>query len=102
MDINQVIQLVLAVSVSFAVVAISLQIAILVGSLSGMVKDARKPVQNVGELSDLALEDYKTIRRAIYSVKNLFSAFKALSKLFPGKKGDKTSTDTSAKVENPA
>lgn len=102
MDTNQVIQLILAVSVSFAIVAISLQVAILVGNFAGIIKDARKPVQNVGELSDLTLEDYKTIRRAIYSIKNSFGAFKVLFKVFSRRNGKKNTTETSSKVENPA
>lgn len=102
MDINQLIQFILAISVSIAIIAISLQIAVLLGSITGLIKDFRKPVQDVGQVTGLAVEDYKAVRNMIYSFKNAFSFVKSATSLlerFSKRKGRKQN-DSKTDQEN--
>jgi len=95
MNIDDFVKILLALSISFAIVAVAFQFARLLGKFSKIVEDARKPLKNVTEVTDLALEDYKNVRKAVYSVKNVVSSgkemFNFVKKL---KKGRKQSQST--------
>ncbi|MEP7103894.1 MAG: hypothetical protein ABI721_04265 [Candidatus Dojkabacteria bacterium] len=52
----------------------------LINKVTAMLEDVRKPVQNVSELTDLTLSDYKAVRSTVKSAltfkdsaQNLFS-----------------------------
>jgi hypothetical protein len=62
-SVDDIVKLLLAVSVAFAIVIIAYQISKLISETRGLVHDTRKPVNNVGEASDLLLDDYKSVRR---------------------------------------
>jgi len=62
MSVDDIVKLLLAGSFTFAIVGISYALIKFILSCTSAVEDARKPIQNIGELSDLALEDYRSIR----------------------------------------
>lgn len=68
MSVDDIVKLLLAGSFSFAVIGISYALMRLIQKGTEVVEDVRKPIQNVGELSDLALEDYKNIRGIIGTI----------------------------------
>ncbi len=47
-----------------------------------MLEDVRKPVQNVSELTDLTLEDYKSIRTTVKTALTFKDTFSHLLKRF--------------------
>lgn len=71
MNIDDFVKLMLTLSFSFAIIGISYALIRIVLKASDIVEELKKPVQNIGELSDLTLEDYKSIRGIIRTVANL-------------------------------
>ena len=71
--VDDIVKLLLAGSFSFAIIGISYAVIRFVLKVTDIAQDLRRPVQNVGELSDLALEDYKSIRGIIATIAGLVS-----------------------------
>lgn len=53
-----------------------------------MLEDVRKPVQNVSELTDLTLDDYKTIRTTVKTALNFKDSIGKVSSIFKRFKND--------------
>ncbi len=90
MSVDEAVKLILAISFAFAIVGIAYSLIKLILKVSDVVEDTRKPVQNIGNLSDMLLEDYDRVRGVIdivedvgIALKNLFSdPVNIVSKLF--------------------
>lgn len=92
MTVDDFLKIVIVVGVTFSIVGISWQIMRLVSKLADTVQDTRRVVQNVGEVSDLAVEDYRSVRGIIKSVGNIGATFDGVTKLmnrFSGKSKSK-------------
>jgi hypothetical protein len=81
MTVDELLKIVVVVGVTFSIVGISWQIMRLISKLADTVQDTRRVVQNVGEVSDLAVEDYKSVRGIVKSVGNIGAAFEGITKL---------------------
>lgn len=77
---DDVVKLILAISVSFAIVAISFQLMRLIGELASSIKDFRKAIQNFSKASDMVLEDYGRVRKVLQGVLDLFSGVQNMTK----------------------
>jgi len=73
MSVDDIVKLLLAGSFSFAIIGISYALIRFVQKATLIMEDVRLPIQNVGSLSDMALEDYQSIRGLIKTVANLAS-----------------------------
>lgn len=97
MSVDEAVKLILAISFAFAVIGIAYSLIKLILKVTDVVEDARKPVQNVGSLSDMLLEDYDRVRGVIdiiedvgLAIKNIFSdPVNILSKIFKSKNKDR-------------
>jgi len=65
MLVDDIVKLLLAGSFSFSIIGISYALIKFILSTVDIVKEVKRPVANIGELSDLALEDYRNIREII-------------------------------------
>jgi hypothetical protein len=68
MDPDAVVKLILAISVGFSLIVISLQIARVFGGVADLLKDMRRVTQNLGVASDMFLKDYEMIHNFIGSL----------------------------------
>jgi hypothetical protein len=75
------VKIVLAISVAFAIVGISIQLMRLLSKLSDIFGEAKKPVSNLSTLSDYLLEDYNDLRKYI---KSLLGLLEGVSSIFKG------------------
>lgn len=73
MTVDELIKLLLVLSVAISLLAISLQVARLVGSLASVIGELRRVTKNFGEISDMVTEDYNEIRGVIKSVIRLLT-----------------------------
>ncbi len=73
------VKIILAVSCSLALVGIAFAIVRLLNKVTATIEDARKPIQNIGEVSDLALDDYKHVRGFVSNSLGVFSFIKNLT-----------------------
>ena len=78
MNVDDIVKLLLAISVAFAIIGISYALIRFILKLTDTVEDVRKPIQNIGQLSDLALEDYKSIRGVIATVAKISKGLNTL------------------------
>ncbi len=72
MVVDDIIKLLLAISVSISLVGISWQIARLIGKVADSLQDLRKALQNISTATDLFLEDYNDVRKVLRKVLNIF------------------------------
>lgn len=70
LTIDDIVKLLLAVSISFAIVVIAFQLMRLFGAVTSSIHDARQILQNVGLVSDMVVEDYNKIRKVIGIITN--------------------------------
>jgi hypothetical protein len=68
MDSDAVVKLVLALSVGFSLVIISIQIARVFGGVADLLKDLKRVTTNIGSASDLFLKDYEMIHQLLANV----------------------------------
>ena len=69
MNVDDIVKLLLALSVSGSLLFISIQIGLLIGSVVGIIRDVRK-------ISSMAVEDYSAVRQAVYSFTSVFVDFR--------------------------
>ncbi len=93
MDADSAVKLILAFSVGASLLLISFQIARILGNTADIIKELRKVAKNLGEASDMVLEDYAQLRIVIRSMTDIFSGissllgpFAALMKFFSSRK----------------
>lgn len=86
-NIDDVVKLLLAVSVSFSIVVVAWQLARLIGASVEVVKDVEKTAENFSDGSDMILEDYKRIRNVVDSFSNLFQNISQIKSLLEGLTG---------------
>ncbi len=72
MSTDDLTKLLLAGSLAFAIVLISIGIFMILSNLSGTIKDLRKSAKNISSFSDLVLEDYTNGRKAVYNIMDGF------------------------------
>jgi hypothetical protein len=75
MSVDEIVKLMLAVAVSFAIIGIAWQLMRVIGKLADSIQDLRRTFQNVSKVSDMAVEDYETIRGGIKNVLGIFTNF---------------------------
>jgi len=68
---DDIVKLLLSGSFSFAIIGISYALIRFIFSCTAIVQEVKKPVSNIGLLSDLALEDYKNIRGIVKSISKI-------------------------------
>ena len=76
--VDATVQLILAISVSFAIVVVSYNLARLIGTAVTLLQELRRPLQNVSEITDLAVDDYKRIRGVLDFFTGLSSSLGSL------------------------
>jgi hypothetical protein len=67
MTIDEIIKIILAISVSFSIIGISIQIIRLLGTTNDSLKDLRPTIKNFNDLSEKVISDYDIISNAIHS-----------------------------------
>jgi hypothetical protein len=77
LNVDDIVKLLLAGSIAFAIVIISFQLMRLIGGLASVVQDMRRAVQNLGKASDMALEDYAKVRRILDSLTSTVTNFRS-------------------------
>jgi hypothetical protein len=82
MNTDDFVKIILAVSVSFAIVGLAFVLMRFISKLSEVVDDIRRPVKNIAELSDLTLNDYKDARSFIKSVFDISTWVKEIAAMF--------------------
>ena len=108
MSVDDIVQLLLALALSFAVAGIAYQLMRLIGKLADTVQDMRKAVQNVSEASDMMLEDYSRIRKLLNTIlsfvedleTNLLGPLRTVGKLSRRFSKNKANTDTKPEIED--
>lgn len=85
MDVDNIVKVLLAGSCAFALVGISYALIKFINKLTSTVEDARKPIQNVSEVTDMALGDYKSVRGVVSNAFGAASFFRKVSSFLPSK-----------------
>jgi hypothetical protein len=81
-NVDDFVKVVLALSCSFALVGIAYAIIKTLNKVTETIEDARKPIQNIGEVSEMAVDDYKGVRSMVTNIFGFTSFFKNLSSKF--------------------
>lgn len=68
MTVNEYSIILLTIAVSFGIAGISFQLMRLIGSVADSVKDFRKTIQNLGDLSTKLTEDYDHVSNGVKSL----------------------------------
>jgi hypothetical protein len=74
-SVDEIIKLLLGISLSFAIFGIALQIMRLIGKVTDSIQDVRGALKNTSTLTDYILEDYIEIRKAGYNFMDKFNSF---------------------------
>ncbi len=78
-NVDDFVKIVLTVSCAIALVGIAIAIMRLLNKVTVTIEDARKPIQNIGEVSDMALNDYKEVRGFVSDSLGVFSFIRGLT-----------------------
>ncbi len=78
-NVDDFVKIILALSCSFALVGIAYAFIKVLNKVTSTIEDARKPIQNIGEVSDLAVKDYKGVRSLVTNIFGFTSFFKSFS-----------------------
>jgi hypothetical protein len=81
-NVDDFVKVVLALSCSFALVGIAYAIIKTLNKVTDTIEDARKPIQNIGEVSEMAVDDYKGVRSLVTNVFGFTSVIKNLTSKF--------------------
>lgn len=68
MTTDELVKIILALSVSVSLILVAFGIYKLLKDLAGGINDLRHSVKNVNELTDMTLGDYKSVRSKVASV----------------------------------
>jgi hypothetical protein len=71
MNVDDAVKLILAISFSVSMIAVSYQFMRLIGKLADSVQDLRKAIQNVSSASDLLVDDYARLRKVLHNFLDL-------------------------------
>lgn len=102
-EIDDFVKIILAVSITFAIVIISYSLARILFTIHTILKDIRTPIRNAGTVSDLMVEDYNTIRKFFYGLKDIANFFNFLGRIksrfgsVNSKKEDETKAEQKSK-----
>jgi hypothetical protein len=107
-SVDEIIKLLLGISLSFAIFGIALQIMRLIGKVTDSIQDVRGALKNTSTLTDYILEDYVEIRKAGYDfadkvgafINNPIASFSLLLKSFSTLKNALPRRQKKEKVEN--
>ncbi len=72
-SVDDIVKLILVISVSFSLVVIAWQLARLIGAATGLVREIEETAKNVSEGSDMVLDDYRKLRGVVDMVTGLFN-----------------------------
>lgn len=75
MSVDDLVKLMLAAAVAFAIAGIAFQLMRLIGKLADSLQDLRRTWKNVSKVSDLAVEDYMSLRNGIRNITGIISNF---------------------------
>lgn len=78
MDVDAIVKLLLAASVAISLLVIAIQIARVLSSVVDLMRDVRRVTNNVGDASDMIMEDYKTVRGLIADLGSVFGGLSAV------------------------
>lgn len=76
MTVDEVVKLVLAFSVAFSLVFVAFHLGRLLGKLAETIGAARKSIDNVSKITDMATEDYESIREEVRSAVGVYQSVK--------------------------
>jgi len=101
MNVDDIVKLILAISVSVSILAVSYQLMRLLGKLADSVEDLRRAIQNVSSASDMVVDDYGRLRKILHKLMDLLenieesvlSPIKMLTSLIQGLTGKKEEED---------
>lgn len=72
-SVDDFLKIILVISIAFAIVGIAFEIMRLLGKVTSLMEEVRKPIQNASTLTDYALEDYNEVRGYIKSIGNIIN-----------------------------
>jgi hypothetical protein len=74
-SIDEVSKLIFIISISFGVLAITFQLARILGKTADILQDLRHSIKNLGSFSDQLLEDYKVLSEALKGITSFLLHF---------------------------
>jgi len=75
MTVDEIVKLMLAGAIAFAIVLISIGIFKILNNLASSIKDIRGVIKNLVKLSDMSVEDYSNIRKHFTDIIVVFKEF---------------------------
>lgn len=91
-SVDDFVKIVLALSCAFALIGISYALVRVLNKLTSTIEDVRRPIQNIGEVTDMAVTDYKGVRGMVSNIFGLTPMFKSFKK-FSSLLSSRTSKD---------
>ncbi len=79
MTVDDFVKIILVLSVAIAIVGIALQLMRVLGGVADNLQDLRKAVQNVGKITDMAVEDYGKLRGLVTTLADLGDKLKNIA-----------------------
>lgn len=80
------VKIILAVAVAFAIVGLAFALMRFISKLTGILDEVKRPVKNIGDLSDLTLADYVQARTFVRSAFDMSNVIKHFSGIFQKRK----------------
>lgn len=83
-SVDDIVKLILVISVSFSIVIIAWQLARLIGAAVGLVNEIEETAKNVSEGSDMVLDDYRKVRGVLDMLSGLFNNVAQIKTMLEG------------------
>jgi hypothetical protein len=77
MSVDEFVKLVLGLAVAFAIIGIAFQLMRLLGKTVDIVEEVKRPAKNIGDLSDMLVEDYNSVRGIVKDISKFASSIRS-------------------------